>query len=300
MRRWVSALLLILAACAPAAPRTLPTAVNGPQPGIGTPPLTADEVKNAEVALATLTGDAPIKYQLADGAFQKGTDPAGASLVSIKLVEPMAFGDLNGDGAGDAAALVAENYGGTGTFVSLVAFINANGKPVQAGIAAIDDRPLIGSLAIEAGLIGLEATVHRFEDPMCCPTLPTRRHYALGEGRLVQRDFASQSESGAWRIIAITSPADGAQQGQSLKIQGTVTIAPFENNLSYHIMDAAGNELGAGPVPVAAGEIGGPGTFDVEVPLSTVPAGTKVWVEIRDQSPADGSVLAMDSVVVQR
>jgi hypothetical protein len=135
---------------------------------------------------------------------------------------------------------------------------------------------------------------------MCCPTLPTRRHYELHEGHLVQRDFATQAESGAWRTITITSPEDGMNGGASIKVQGTVTIAPFENTLSYRLVDAAGNELGAGPLSVSAAEMGGPGTFEVEVPLGVVPSGTTVWVEIRDLSAADGSVLAMDSVEVRR
>jgi hypothetical protein len=135
---------------------------------------------------------------------------------------------------------------------------------------------------------------------MCCPTLQTRRHYELHEGHLAQRDFASQVETGAWRTITITSPEDGASQGASIKVQGTVTIAPFENTLSYRIVDAAVNELGAAPLSVSAAEMGGPGTFEVEVPLGAVPAGTTVWVEIRDLSAADGSVLAMDSVKLER
>jgi hypothetical protein len=82
-------------------------------------------------------------------------------------------------------------------------------------------------------------------------------------------------------------------------LAGTVTIAPFENNLSYHIMDAKGNELAAGPVPVTAMDMGAPGTFQVQVPLDHVPTGTTAWIQIHDLSAADGSMLAMDSVEVK-
>lgn len=272
----------------------------GPGGTAPVPPLTADEVTDAPVALTTLTGGTPITYQLTDGVFQKGTDPAGASFVSIRLLDPMAFGDLNGDGAGDAVALVSENYGGTGTFVSLVAFVNEKGMPVQKAIMPIDDRPLIQSLRLEKGEIGLDVTIHSFQDPMCCPTLPTKRHYRLHESNLVLRDFATQNVSGPWRSISVTSPQDGEAGGASLQVSGTVSIAPFENNLSYHVVDAAGNELAAGPVPVTAMDMGAPGTFEISVPLDHVLTGTVAWVEIRDISAADGSLLSMDSVEVTK
>jgi hypothetical protein len=84
-----------------------------------------------------------------------------------------------------------------------------------------------------------------------------------------------------------------------VKLSGTVSIAPFENTLSYHVVDAAGNELAAGPFMVTAMDMGTPGTFEVDVPLDHVLPGATAWVEIRDTSAADGSLLAMDSVEVR-
>jgi hypothetical protein len=265
-----------------------------------TPPLTEDEVKDAQVNLNTLTGGVPIPYQLQDGLYQKGTDPGVESYASIQLLEQMAFGDLNGDGAGDAAALVAENYGGTGTFVSLVAFVNEKGKAVQAAILPIDDRPVVKSLALENGLLGLEATTHGLQDAMCCPSFQTRRQYQLFGSQLILRQYESQTPSGQWRTITITSPRQVQSGAQSLLISGTVSIAPFENNLSYHILDTQGNELAAGPVPVTAMDMGAPGTFQVDVPLDHISPGTTAWVALQDLSAADGSLIAMDSVEIKR
>jgi hypothetical protein len=282
--------LVILAGCAPAAAEpTIPSV----------PPLTVDEVKDAEIHLTTLTGDVPIAYQLKDGVYQKGTDPAGASYALIRLLDQTAFGDLNGDGVGDAAALVAENYGGTGVFVSLVAFVNQAGVPVQAAVTPIDDRPAIQSLDLQNGEIGLEATIHAQQDPMCCPALATKRHYRLSGSRLLLVDFSTQVVAGQWRTITITNPDQAAAAAGKVEISGTVTIAPFENNLSYHIMDEKGNELASGPVPVAAMDMGAPGTFKVQVALDHVAPGTTAWIEIRDLSAADGSLLAMDSIPVR-
>ena len=93
------------------------------QPATATvPALTADELKNAAYQLVASDSHPTIKLE--NGAYLKGTDPASTDYASIKLADPMAFGDLNGDGASDAAVLLAENYGGSGVFVSLIAMLN--------------------------------------------------------------------------------------------------------------------------------------------------------------------------------
>jgi hypothetical protein len=285
-------LALVLAACA-AQPTPAPVITASPSSSA----LDAEDLRSALVSLSTLTGDTPISYQLTDGQYQP---PAGGgSDAVVFLLDPLAFGDLNQDGAGDAVALVAENYGGSGTFVSLVAFLNVDGRPVQAAVTPIDDRPQIQSLGIEAGQVTLAAVIHGFEDPMCCPTLATTRHYQLRDSTLVLRDFSTQAADGRWREITITVPLDG-QSAASLQLTGTVTVSPFENALSYHVYDMSGVELAAGPIPVnAAGSgLGTPGTFDMRITLAHVSAGATVRIEVQDLSAADGSLLAMDSVVL--
>ncbi len=96
------------------------------------------------------------------------TDVSSPNYMSVNLASQMAFGDLNGDGAGDAAVLLAENYGGSGVFVSVIAMLNQNGQPVQAASELIDDRPIINGLSIQNGQIFLDATVHGPNDPGCC------------------------------------------------------------------------------------------------------------------------------------
>lgn len=293
MRRFLAVcLLLTLSACA-----AQPTPPPAPAPTVSSAPsagssLSADDVLNATVSLSTLTGDVPIPYPLANGEY---LDPNGSA--SIHLLEWMAFGDLNADGAGDAAALVAESYGGSGTFVSLVVFLNQGGQPLQVAVTPIDDRPLIHELSIEAGQVALAAAIHGFEDPMCCPTLETERHYALDGTQLILRDFSTLAADGRWRDISITSPLDG-ESTSSIQVKGTVTISPFENNLGYHVFDAAGNELAVGPVTVTAVNPGEPGSFDAVIPLNGVSAGTMIRVEIRDLSAADGSLLALATVLL--
>lgn len=290
--------LLILAlatACSPhSTTAPVPASTESP-PTSSVPALTADAVKNAQVALTTLSGNVPLTYQLTDGIYIAEPDPATTDYAQISLLDQMAFGDLNGDGAVDAAALVAENYGGSGTFVSLVAFLNVDGKPIQAAVTPVDDRPMIKSVNIEAGLLALEAVIHGFDDPMCCPVLQTTRHYQLDGSELVLRDFSTQTPEGQWRTIEITSQKE---KGSGVQLMGTITVSPFENTLIYRIYDQAGSQLTAGPMMVTAAEMGGPGTFDETINLSQIPSGTKIRIEISDLNAADSSLLAMDSVLV--
>ena len=82
----------------------------------------------------------------------------------------------------------------------------------------------------------------------------------------------------------------------SHQLTGTVSIAPFENNLSYFIYDETGNQLLGGPVMVTAPDFGAPGTFDESISLEGVPARTTIYLEIQDVRAADGSLLALDAV----
>jgi hypothetical protein len=109
-------------------------------------------------------------------------------------------------------------------------------------------------------------------------------------------NFASSTADGKQRTIEIKSPADGSAVTGSLQLSGDVSVAPFENNLSYIVYDEASNQLAAGPVTITATTQGSPGTFSVPISLTGIPSGTTIYLEVRDLSAADGSLLAMDSV----
>lgn len=258
------------------------------------PPLTSEIVKNMEYTLQDLNGNNRA-YRLTDGSFQSGADPASADFASVALGEQIVFGDLNGDGADDAAVTIAVNYGGTGVFVSVAAVVNENGKPRHAASWLIDDRPQINDLKVQNGTIFVDAVIHGPNDPGCCPAQPVTQTYRLTASGLTLVRATSKTPGGLDRVITIESPFDGSEVSGAVRIQGSVTIAPFENNLSYRIYNDQGNEVAAGPLMVSAPDLGAPGTFDAALDLSNFPMGPILLV-IADFSAADGSVLAMDSV----
>lgn len=256
-------------------------------------PEEAKKILNGQYQLGA--SDALQVVQLKDGKFEQGTQGAADS-ISVAVSDFMAVGDLNSDGTNEVAALVSENYGGTGVFVFLAVYANENGTLTFQNSTMVDDRPQLKALSIENSEIFLEAVIHGPDEPMCCPTLRTTRHYRFADNQLDMTDYATFTPDGKPRTITIESPANSTEVFTSVPIKGKVAIAPFENNLAYRIYDISGIEVSAGPVSVSASNAGGAGTFEALIPLGNVLSGTLIRIEVQDLSAADGSLLAMDSV----
>jgi hypothetical protein len=160
----------------------------------------------------------------------------------------------------------------------------------------VDDRPQLNALSIGGGEIYLDAVIHGTDDPMCCPTWRTTRHYRLTDGQLDMADYSTFTSDAQARTITIEAPANGTEVFTSVPVKGKVAVAPFENNLAYRIYDISGIELSAGPVSVSAANPGGAGTFDALIPLGDILSGTLIKIEVQDLSAKDGSLLGMDSV----
>lgn len=267
----------------PAPPTALPT-ISG---------ISVQQIRNAEYQLGFT--DVPRSVQLTNGVFQQGSAGA-ADFMEIRVTDFIALGDINGDGVNEAAALISENYGGTGVFVFLTLYVEQAGQPVFLTSVFIDDRPAVDSVEFENGEIFLQVTTHGAEDPFCCPTLHNERHYRLINNQLEMTDYVTFTPDGRPRTIAIESPVNGSEVFSSVQIRGSVAIAPFENNLAYRIYDVGGVELSAGAIPVSAADLGAPGTFNQMIPLGNILSGAVIRIEIQDISAADGSLFAMDSV----
>ena len=298
-------LAILLFGCAPATPplpvadqtQTEPAPVIEPTQAPGTPtavPESVIQIRNAQYQLGI--PDSLQVVQLTDGKFEQGT-PGGADFISVFVTDFAALGDLDADGSDEIAALISENYGGTGVFVFLVVYAEVNGTLTFHTSTMVDDRPQLNALSIENGEIYLDATIHGFEDPGCCPMLSTTRHYRLAEGsQLDMTDYTTFTPDGRPRTITIVSPLNGAEVFSSAQFKGKVAIAPFENTLAYRIYDVGGVELSAGAIPVTASDLGAPGTFDKMIPFGSILSGAVIRVEVQDISAADGSLFAMDSV----
>ena len=101
------------------------------------------------------------------------------------------------------------------------------------------------------------------------------------------------------REIKIEAPVEGAQVSGIIRLLGTITIAPFEDNLVYRVSDLGGVELSAGPVNVEATDSGALSRFEKAIDLGNIITNTTVRIAVEDRNVADGSLFAMDSVLVK-
>jgi hypothetical protein len=289
------------AAPPPATPATasstdtpLPPAPTGtPIPATAMPAgLTLDMLKNG-------TYHAPAydrTITLVNGAYTGGS---GVDTYTVSMLDVVAFGDLNGDGVGDAAIILVENDGGSGQFESLVAVLDVGGTPTQAGQAQLGDRVQVNSLMVNSGTIALDMLVQGPNDPMCCPSLPETQSYRMVESALWLTRLTSRTSDAHERSISISSPADNATVNNPFMVSGSVTIAPFENTLACRVYLPDGTKVNESPLLVDSGGIaGGPGTFSQTVDLSNAGITGPVILQFLDLSAADGSTLAMGSVVL--
>jgi hypothetical protein len=231
---------------------------------------------------------------LVNGSFTEGS---GSGVFSVQMLNLYGFGDLNGDGKDDAAILLAESGGGSGSFISLLAITNQAGLPHQESQVQLGDRIQINSVDISSGVIHLNMVVQGPIDPLCCPSQPQKQNYWLIGNKLwLMRQ--STTIAGFEHIINIDSPAIWSTVTNPFTVSGNVTILPFENTLAYHIYLIDGTIVNESSLTTTP-SVGNAGSFSRDFNLSS--AGLTDWIIIQfaDISAADGSTLALGSVILK-
>lgn len=137
-----------------------------------TTPMASPTIKLMDITQATLENFTIAGMTLQNGRFQ-------GDRTTSNLVEPVAFGDLNGDELKDAAVVLATNTGGSGTFYTLSAVLNQSGKPVEETYVEFGDRQKLIDLKIIDRRIILDYMTQGPSDPLCCPTQHVLAIYEL-------------------------------------------------------------------------------------------------------------------------
>ena len=151
---------------------TADTEVAGEAPGEAPAPLTLEILRNAEyewvdwpTSLAPPPGG---KVKLIDGRFV--TRVPDWHPYYVELANPVAFGDLDGDGIDDAVVFLQANGGG-GNHVGLylAAVVNEQGRPRHVASTYLGDaRGGPESLEIEDGHIVMQKWSYGPADALCC------------------------------------------------------------------------------------------------------------------------------------
>jgi hypothetical protein len=286
--------MVITVTVASPVPTTTPVITDTPATPTSTPgasgALTLETLRNGTY----LTPFYNRTITLVNGSFSDGSGP---TFYSVQMLNVYAFGDLNGDGINDAAVILAENQGGSGTFESVIGVLDQDGTQQQVSSAQLGDRVLVNSVDISSGVIRLDLVVHGPNDPMCCPSIPQKQNYWLIGNKLWLMRLTS-SISGTEHVININSPAIWSTVANPFIVTGTVTVLPFENTLAYYIYLTDGTRVNESSFTVTPSG-GTTGTFSHDFNLSS--AGITDWVilQLVDISAADGSIIALGSIILK-
>jgi hypothetical protein len=161
-------------------------------------PLTVETLKNA--AYRDIYAEV---VQLADGLYEgEPFVEGGASRPTVTFTDAYAFGDLNGDGVDDAAVVLVESSGGSGSFYYLSVILDQGGKPENVATQLIGDRAQVQSVSVDGAEITVNAVAHGPDDPMCCPTQEVTLTYRFAGEQLVK--VSEETAAAEADIIDIT------------------------------------------------------------------------------------------------
>jgi hypothetical protein len=304
---FVIALVMLLSACsahpistsAPMATSVpavteIPSIPTLPETTIPQPlPLTIEQFKNTLINAPELMRE----VQLTDGKWSE--NQADGSTQMVRLDEQYAFGDLNSDGAPDAALLIAESMGGTGVFYSITAMVSENGSYRQTNTLALDDRPIIHSIEIVDAEIVLNANIHGPNDAMVDPTLNVTKTYRFFNDKLTLWRQRQLLADGKVRSIEIEAPADYSEVSGEVILKGSMPIAPFENTLLLQIYGEFTMINYANSLMVTSTDVGMLATINTTIPVNMFKSGELVRIQLIEVSMADGSPMAIDTIVVK-
>ena len=128
--------------------------------------------------------------ELEDGEYEEPVAPGSSAMTRIVLGKS-AFGDLDGDGEDDAAAITIEEPGGSGSFRYVHALPWADGALTDVGAVFLGDRIRVEGVSIHGGVI-VVAMLDRPEDASFseAPTLPVIRRFRIEGGALTELEPA--------------------------------------------------------------------------------------------------------------
>lgn len=158
------ALVLLAAACAPAATPSAPDPVNA----------------TYQLDRSTVT--------LANGKAEREAAPGSATKIVTSLTDRRASGDVDGDGRADAVVILTHQPGGSGTFYYVAALLNTPGGVTATPAILLGDRITVNALRLDGRAIVVEMLDRSAGQPLAAsPTVATTKRFGVDQGALVAR-----------------------------------------------------------------------------------------------------------------
>ena len=238
-------------------------------------PLTNEQLANATYFIP----DSPAgSVQLQDGKFSDA-----ANHFSVDLVPPQDKGDLNGDGAEDAAVHLAVGTGASSVFSYLAVVLNDNGAAKPLPAVFLGDRITVRSIRIARnGEISVLLLERRFDQPMSArPTIPVLRRFKVNGDALIASSPLSAAE-----LNYATYPLEPAKGGQASFTRGQHE----DREAQFKAMIA--------PYPRANGDLNGDGSPDTAVTIIVNSGGSGVFTYVSAVINNGGIAQPADSVLI--
>ena len=168
-----------------------------------TPPATTPTPTATAPALPDLTTSLKNGIYLVDGTVvtlvngvsKVAAAPGSASMITTQYFGNQATGDLNGDGQDDAAFILTQSGGGSGTFYYIVAAL-ATAKGYEGTNAILlGDRIAPQTTQIQNGEIVVSYADRNPTDPMTtAPSVGVTKYFKIQDNRLVEAPVVASSE----------------------------------------------------------------------------------------------------------
>ncbi|WP_027716607.1 Gmad2 immunoglobulin-like domain-containing protein [Desulfuromonas sp. TF] len=125
---------------------------------------------------------------LSGGRAENQVIPGAASRTVTEIFGEPVAGDLDGDGTADAALLLVQQTGGSGSFFHLAAALQKDRKWQGSNAVFLGDRIAPQELSVRNGLIIIRYAEHRPGEPMAAaPTSAVERYFLVENDLLLER-----------------------------------------------------------------------------------------------------------------
>jgi hypothetical protein len=177
-------------------------------------------------------------FQLTSGIYYRTPAEPNASpeLYSTQLHDLFAYGDLNGDGAEDAAVILRTQNGGNMDTKELAVVLNQNGAPYNIATVELASAA-VQSIQIQAGgIILLQGLTLGPNDPLCCPSQAMTWQFQLQNGQLVGSSNLSSTPAPTSTLPAAQAPTTRNNFYGIPYDSPTWLIKPLEGSQPFNIL----------------------------------------------------------------
>ncbi len=205
--------------------------------------LTTAQLRNLFLPADGLGGG----IQLVDGVAEEyAADGEIRALYEVK--NPIALGDLNSDGLGDGAIVLAiQPMNGDSIIYSVQAVLNVDGQAELVAFAVLGENIQLVNFAIRDGQIVVDMIRHGEDDPECCATQTAHQVYQLQKSGafdlVLEQDFAEAGlpfafdDKLTWRELAnLTYPETLDYRSLDL-VNASYAYTMGDYSLAYMLLD---------------------------------------------------------------